>query len=446
MGTAGRGFRGGVHPADEKHRTQGKPVESVPLPERLFVPLSQHIGAPARATVKKGDRVLAGQVIAEPVGFVSVPVHAPTSGTVRGVDLCPHPLGSPQPAVEIEVDGEDAWADPLAPIPDPFDAAPEVLRRRALDAGLVGMGGATFPTHVKLSPPPEVQIDTVILNGVECEPYLTADHRLMLEEPQKVLSGLRAILAVFGLRKGWIGIEENKPDAIELMGRLARDAGFAEVVPLRVRYPQGAEKQLIHAVVGRDVPSGALPMAVGSVVQNVGTAAAFWDALSAGRPLVERVATVTGPAVREPRNLRFRVGTPVSHLLDLCGGLTEDAAKVVLGGPMMGLAQHDLSVPATKGCSGVLCLPGNMVRTAPPGPCIACGRCVDGCPMGLSPTTIVRFIDHELVAEADEWNALDCIECGCCSFSCPAGIPLVHSIRYAKGRVLARRRKLERAA
>jgi electron transport complex protein RnfC len=438
------GFQGGVHPADEKHRTRGLAVETAPLPERLFVPLSQHIGAPARATVKKGDRVLAGQVIAEPVGFVSVPQHAPTSGTVRSVDLCAHPMGSPQPAVEIEVDGEDTWAEPLAPIADPIAAAPEELRRRALDAGLVGMGGATFPTHVKLSPPPEVKIDAVILNGVECEPYLTADHRLMLEAPQKVLSGLRAILAIFGLQKGWVGIEENKPDAIELLGGLARESGYAEVVPLRVRYPQGAEKQLIHAVVGRDVPSGALPMAVGSLVQNVGTAAAFWDAVSTGRPLVERVATVTGPAVRQPRNLRFRVGTPISHLLQLCGGLTEDAAKVLLGGPMMGLAQHDLSVPATKGCSGLLCLPESMVRSASPGPCIACGRCVDACPMGLSPTTIARCIDNELVAEADAWNALDCIECGCCSFVCPAWIPLVHSIRYAKGRVLARRRKLER--
>ena len=437
-----RTFRGGVHPPEEKHWTSGKAVEAVPLPERLFVPLSQHIGAPARPVVQKGDRVLAGQKIGEPVGFVSAPVHAPTSGTVRGVGLHPHAMGSPQPAVEIESDGQDAWAGDLEAMPDPFGAAPEVLRRRILDAGVVGMGGATFPTHVKLSPPPEVRIDAVLLNGVECEPYLTADHRLMLEAPHSILSGLRTILSIFGLERGYLGIEANKPDAISLLGDLVREGRFCEVVALKVKYPQGAEKQLIHAVLGRQVPSGALPMAVGAVVQNVGTAAAVWDAASAGKPLVEGVATVTGPAVRTPKNLRFRVGTPVRHLLEACGGLTEDAAKVVLGGPMMGLSQHDLDVPATKGTSGILCLGGAQVREAPPGPCIGCGRCVTACPMGLSPTTLCRLIENELVGEADEWNALDCIECGSCSFVCPAWIPLVQSIRYAKGRVLARRRKM----
>ncbi len=440
--SAGRTFkRGGVHPPDEKHRTAALAVEDAPLPERLVVPVSQHIGAPARPVVKKGDRVLAGQVLAEAVGFVSVPVHAPTSGTVRRVDAVAHPMGTPQPAVEIEADGDDAWAEPLEPIPEPLAADPSELRRRIQAAGIVGLGGATFPTHVKLSPPPEATIDAVILNGVECEPYLTADHRLMLEAADEILAGLRIILHLFGLERGAVGIEKNKPDAIAEMGRRAGNGGWAEVVPLAVRYPQGAEKQLIQAVLGREVPSGALPMAVGAVVQNVATAAAIHAAVVRGRPLVERVVTVTGPGVREPKNLRFRVGTPVRHLVDLCGGLAGDVAKVVLGGPMMGLAQHTLDVPAIKGTSGVLCLTRDRVRTAPPGPCLRCGRCVDACPMGLAPTGIVAAIGADQVAEADRFHALDCIECGSCAYVCPASIPLVQSIRYAKGRVMAWRRK-----
>lgn len=432
---------GGVHPPDQKHLSAAKPVEPAPLPDLLVVPLSQHIGAPARPVVKKGDRVLAGQTIGEAVGFVSVPVHAPTSGKVLRVEPAPHPLGPPQPAVVIEPDGEDRWADDLEPLADPHGADPDQIRQRIQAAGIVGMGGATFPTHVKLSPPPEVKIDTVILNGVECEPYLTADHRLMLEEPDRILAGLRVILSVFGLEKGYIGIEENKPDAIELLGRKAREQGFAEVVPLAVKYPQGAEKQLIKAVTGREVPSGQLPMAVGAVVQNVGTAAAIWDAVWAGRPLVERITTVTGEGVAEPRNLRVRIGTPVRHLIELAGGLRGEPGKLILGGPMMGIAHHDPDVPAVKGTSGVLLLPRDRVRTAPEGPCIRCGRCVDACPMGLAPSILRTLIAHEMVAEADEWNALDCIECGSCSFVCPAAIPLVQAIRYAKGRVMARRRK-----
>ncbi|HSH69788.1 MAG TPA: electron transport complex subunit RsxC [Deferrisomatales bacterium] len=445
MGT--RSFRrGGIHPPEEKHWTAEREVEPVALPERLFVPLSQHIGAPAKLAVKKGDRVLAGQVLATPAGFVSVPIHAPTSGTVRGIDLHPHPLGTPQPAVEIEADGDDAWGDPLEPFADPFSVPPEQLRRRILDAGIVGMGGAAFPTHVKLSPPPEMKINAVILNGVECEPYLTADHRLMLEHPDQILSGLDVILHLFGLEKGTIGIERNKPDAIRLMTERARPGGFAEVVPLKVKFPQGAEKQLIQAVLRREVPSGALPMAVGAVVQNVGTAAAIWAAVHGGRPLVERIVTVTGPSVVRPGNLRVRVGTPLSHLIEACGGLRENAGQVISGGPMMGLTQHDLAVPVIKGTSGVLCLPVQMVRQRPAGACIRCGRCVSVCPMGLSPTNLATLIAHDRVAETDDRHALDCIECGSCAFICPAEIPLVQSIRWAKGRVLANRRQRNQAA
>ncbi len=432
-------FRGGVHPPEEKHRTAHLAVEAAPLPERLYLPASQHIGAPAKIIVAKGDKVLGGQVIAEAGGFVSVPIHASTSGTVRSVGLFAHPLGAEQPAVEIEADGEDRFADPLEAMDPKGD--PTAIRRRIQEAGLVGMGGATFPTHVKLSPPPEMKIDAVLLNGAECEPYLTADHRLMVERADEILKGLEIILHLFGLQKGFIGIEKNKPDAIAaLTERAAAMGGFAEVRPLTVAYPQGAEKQLIHAILGRDVPSGQLPMAVGAVVQNVATAAAIYEAVVLGRPLVSRIATVTGDAVRNPANLAIRTGMQLSHLVGRCGGLTDDAAKLVMGGPMMGLAQHSLDVPATKGTSGVLCLPKSRVATAPESDCIGCGRCVTGCPMGLAPTSLARLIRGDRVAEADERGSLDCIECGSCSFVCPARIPLVHYIRYAKGRVMARRR------
>ncbi len=438
-------FRGGVHPHDEKERTASLPVVDAGLPERLFLPVSQHIGAPAKPIVTKGDKVLGGQVVAEAAGFVSVPIHASTSGTVRSVAPYAHPLGAEQLAIEIEVDGEDTFVEaegPMEPIADPFNHDPNEIKTRILAAGIVGMGGATFPTHVKLSPPPEIGIDTIILNGVECEPFLTADHRLMLDRPDDIINGLKVILAIFGLDSGFIGIEKNKPDPIALMQDKAASLGGVEVKPLEVRYPQGAEKQLIHAISGRDVPSAALPMAVGTVVQNVATAVAIWEAVTQGKPLTSRICTVTGDGVKEPKNLLIRTGTPIGYLIEQCGGLTDDIAKVIMGGPMMGLSQYTLDVPSTKGTSGLLCLPASQVRTEPQKSCISCGRCVSSCPMGLSPTTIYNFIDADRVAEADEWDTLDCIECASCSYVCPAGIPLVQYIRYAKGRVLARRRQL----
>ncbi len=433
-------FPGGLHPPDNKQWSAHKPIEDCPLPEELIVPLSQHIGAPAEACVQKGDRVKKGQVVGQPKGFVSVAVHAPTSGEVVAVEPRPHPSGKALPAVVIKADGEDVWVDGIEPA-DPARLSVEEIRDRIRRAGIVGMGGATFPTHVKLAPPEGKIIDTLILNGVECEPYLTADHRLMLEGSEKVLSGIDILKKVLGVKRAHLGIEANKPDALALMERVCRGRGI-EVVPLEVKYPQGAEKQLILAVAGREVPSGGLPMDVGAVVQNVGTAVAVDDAVTRGLPLIERICTISGPAVAEPRNLRIRVGTPLSHLVEFCGGIKGDVVKIIMGGPMMGMAQLSLDVPATRGTSGLLLFGPNDVPLRQAGPCIRCARCVQACPARIMPTTIAAYARLDLIEEAEEYCAMDCIECGCCTYTCPASIPLVQAIRYAKGAILAKRRKV----
>ncbi len=433
-------FPGGLHPPDNKQWSAAKAIETCPLPDELVIPLSQHIGAPAEACVAKGDQVKKGQVIGQAKGFVSVPVHASTSGEVIAVEPRPHPSGRDLPAVVIRPDGEDLWIEGLSPAAA-ASLTPDQLRERIRSAGVVGLGGATFPAHVKLSPPEGKRIDTLILNGVECEPYLTADHRLMLEEPERILAGVDILRRALGVEAAYIGIEANKPDAIALMEEKAAGRGI-EIVPLEVKYPQGAEKQLIQAVTGREVPSGGLPMDVGVVVQNVGTAAAVCDAVADGHPLIERICTVTGPGVAEPKNLRIRIGTPLNHLVAVCGGLVGDPAKIIMGGPMMGTTQLSLDVPATRGTSGVLLFRAGDVPLRSAGPCIRCGRCVRVCPARLMPTTIAAYARLDMVAEAEGYGAMDCIECGCCTYTCPAALPLVQAIRTAKGAILAKRRKV----
>ncbi|NOY80350.1 MAG: electron transport complex subunit RsxC [Kiritimatiellaeota bacterium] len=436
-------FHGGVHPREGKSSTSGNAIQTAPLFEKYIVPLQQHIGAPSKVTVAKKDRVLRGQLLAEPGGFVSAAIHAPTSGVVSAVGDCLGPAGTKVPAVEITADGDDIAAEPLAPIAAWESTSPEDLKNRIAEAGIVGMGGAAFPTHVKLSPPPNKPIDVLILNGVECEPCLTADHRLMLEAPDRILTGARILARVLGVSQVYIGIEDNKPDAIELLTRKTEGTTIT-VASLSVRYPQGAEKQLIYALTGRKVPTGGLPMDVGCVVQNVGTAAAVAEAVTEGKPLYERVTTVTGAPLVRPGNWRLRVGTPLRTVLELCGGVKYDPAKIVFGGPMMGLSVYSLDIPVHKSTSGLLLLGPAEVAQFTSQPCIRCGRCVDACPMNLLPGTLSVEIENERFDLAEEDHAFDCIECGCCAYVCPSHRPLVQHLRRAKSEILAKRRAASR--
>lgn len=437
-------FYGGIHPSEGKVSNK-EDIINAPLQELYTVPLQQHIGAPAKMVVQKGDHVLRGQLLGEPGGFVSAAVHSPTSGTVKDVTTCLGPAGATLPAVVIESDGEDKAADPLPPFENWQDADPAALKARVGEAGIVGMGGATFPTFVKLSPPPNVKIDTIILDGVECEPCLTADHRLMLETPEKIVKGAQIIGRILGVKRIIIAIELNKPDAIETMTKAAEGTGV-EVAPLVVRYPQGAEKQLIYALTGRKVPSGGLPAAVGCVVSNVGTTAAIYEAVCLGKPLYERVTTVTGTPVVKPGNYRFRVGTLYRTALELCGGVSEDPAKIISGGPMMGMAVYSLDIPVMKGTSGILLLSRDELVQYSPSACLRCGRCNDVCPMSMMPGILSAQIEHQKFELAEKWHVMDCIECGSCAYICPAGRPLVQHMRRAKAVVNAKKRAAAAAA
>lgn len=435
-------FSGGVHPQDKKELSRDKAIELLPVPERLVVPLSQHIGAPCEPVVSPGESVKKGEKIGEAKGFVSVPVHAPTSGKILKIDNFPHPLGRLLPAIEIEPDGLDEWAEQIRGQENFSSLSPDDLRAIIREKGIVGMGGATFPTHVKLSPPEGKPIDTLIINGAECEPYLTADYRLMVEEPEKVIGGMRIMRAILGVESVFIAIEANKPEAIDTMTKDLGQNSHVTVVSLEAKYPQGAEKQLIKALVNREVPSsGGLPMDVGVLVQNVGTAAAIDQAVRFGVPLIERVVTVTGEGIHEPKNLRARIGTPIGTLLEACGGFRQRPGKLILGGPMMGISQYTTEVPVIKGTSGVVVLPRSQIRMEEAQTCIRCGTCVRVCPLNLLPNLIGVLATRGLFEQAEKHYLLDCIECGSCGFACPAKIPLVHLIRYAKAEVLARRSK-----
>jgi len=437
-------FRGGVHPEYRKELTASLAVVSMPAPAQVVIPLQQHIGAPCEPLVQVGDQVKLGQKIGDSKGFVSAPVHASVSGKVAAIGPYNHPLGRPVQSITIESDGLDTWDQSIKPAGELHELSRDEIRKLVREAGIVGMGGATFPAHVKLAPPPEKPIDTVIINGAECEPYLTADHRLMLESPDIILGGLRLFQKILGVKDCYIGIEENKPDAIELMRERTRGQDDVKVVGLHVRYPQGAEKQLIKAITGREVPPGGLPMDVGAVVQNVGTAHAAFEAIARGIPLIERAATITGDGIKQPRNLRIRIGTPLEFLIEQCGGLVDSRVKVIMGGPMMGIAQHNLSAPSIKGTSGMLVFPLGEIYLEEQGPCIRCARCVDVCPMNITPCHIATACEFENFEEAQVFGLMDCIECGCCVYVCPTRRHLVHFIKYGKSIVIARK-KVEQA-
>ena len=434
-----RHFRGGVHPREGKELSCSKPIQTAPLLEKYYVILHQHIGAPPKLLVKNGETVKKGQMLAESGGFVSAPVHASTSGKVKLVEW-PGPSGTKMQTVEITADGNDEWDTSVQHDPNWKKLSGNDIKKRIADSGIVGMGGAAFPTSVKLSPPPDKKIDTLILNGAECEPYLTADHRVMLEDAERVITGAKLLAKALNVNKVYIGIENNKPDAVEKLNSVA-DKGNVVIVPLRVRYPQGAEKQLIYAITGREVPSGKLPMDVGCVVQNVGTAVAVADAVIDRIPLIERVTTVTGSTICNPGNWKFRVGTPLSKVLELAGGINKQPAKILLGGPMMGMAQSSLDVPIMKNASGVLLLANEEIAQYSSHPCIRCGRCVDVCPMSLMAGTLSLMIESENFELAEYTYVMDCIECGSCAYVCPALRPLVQHLRRGKAEVIASKKR-----
>lgn len=436
------GFAHGVHPPEAKELTAGLPIRRMPFPAEIVLPLRQHAGKPARLCVKVGDRVERGDKVGEADGFMSVPIHASAAGTVVEVDWWPHPDGSMATAVRIAVDPYAPQVPRPRMVPKWEGLSVEAVVQAVQDAGVVGLGGAAFPTHVKLAPPKEYAVHTLIINGAECEPYLTSDHRTMAEYPDRVHFGIRVLMQTLGVKKAVIGVERNKPDAIEALRRTIPKDLDITILPLTVKYPQGAEKMLIHAVTGREVPSGKLPVSVGVVVQNVGSAAAIAEVFETGLPLIERIVTVTGHGLRRPANLIVPVGTKLRDLLAYCDGMTPEAAEVIVGGPMMGLAQANLDAPVTKGTTGIVVLARHETRGEQVYPCIHCGRCLDACPVFLNPSLLgdlARFDRYEEMAEA---HLADCMLCGSCSFVCPSNIPLSQLFQVSKAGL----RRLQAAA
>jgi electron transport complex protein RnfC len=436
---------GGVHPPENK-LSANSPIDILPIPKQVAVPLGQNLGAPAKPIVKRGDIIKTGQLIGIGESFISANVHSPVSGKILKLDLVLDSSGFRRQAVIINVQG-DEWREDIDLSEDiihDVQDTPEDIIRKIKNAGIVGMGGATFPTHVKLMPPPGKKAEYLIINGVECEPYLTSDHRIMIERGKELLIGTKILMKALKVNNGFIGIENNKPDAIENLRNLSKDFQGIEIVPLKVKYPQGGEKQLIKAVVNREVPSGKLPIEVGCVVQNVGTTIAVYEAVQKNKPLIERVVTVTGKSLTKPSNFQVRIGTPVSTLIEAAGGLPDDTGKIIGGGPMMGKALLSPDIPVVKGTSGILLMRDEESHRKSESACIRCSKCTYVCPMGLEPYLLSRAskLAHWEITEKEK--IMDCIECGSCQYTCPANIPLLDWIRLGKnktGQILRSRNK-----
>ena len=435
--------RGGVHPEENKLASNNK-IEVFPLTKKAVVFVSQHLGAPATCLVQKGDKVKVGTLLSKAEAFICANTHSPYSGTVTKVDVATDFNGFKKPAIYIDVEG-DEWEEGI-------DTTPEIKReitleakdivQRMKDCGIVGLGGAAFPTNVKYMIPEGKKAEYLIINGVECEPYLTSDNRIMIENTEEIFIGIEIMKKALGINTALVGIENNKPEAIRVMTEMSKKYNGTEIVPLKLKYPQGAEKQLINALTGREVPSGKLPIEVGCVVDNVGTALAIYYAVQKNRPLIDNVLTFTGKSVKpeNQKNLLVRVGTPLQEIIDYCGGLPEDTGKLISGGPMMGKAIMDTSAPTVKTTSSILVMSEKEAKRGEPTPCIRCGKCVDACPMGLEPVLLSTLCSQDKWEEAEKECVMDCIECGCCLFTCPANRPLLDLIRVGKFKVGALRR------
>jgi len=437
---------GGIHPSENK-LTANIPIVILPIPESVNIPVSQHIGAPATIIVNKGDYVKTGQVIATSKGFVSSNIHSSVSGTIKKIDSITDTSGYKQTAIVIDVTG-DEWMETInrnSVIDSEIKMSPEDIIKKCLESGIVGLGGATFPSHVKLTVPAGKKCDLLIINGVECEPFLTSDHRLMLERGEEILIGVRILMKALKVESAQIGIENNKTDAIDHLTKLAAKHKGISIHALKVKYPQGAEKQLIKALINREVPSGHLPIDVGIMVYNVGTAYAVYEAVQKNKPLFERVVTISGKSLTQPGNYFVRIGTPISKLIDAAGGMPDDTGKIVNGGPMMGKAVSNANVPVVKGTSGIVLFPRKESERSVINPCIRCAKCISACSYNLEPFLLMTLSEKSLFERAEKERITDCIECGSCSYTCPAGRPLLDYIRLGKSTVIkmARERNMK---
>lgn len=439
-------FRGGVHPDDNKAATNSKNIVKMPIPKRLYVPLQQHIGAPATPQVAVGDHVLKGQLLAHSQGMISAPVHAPSSGTIVeiGEHPAPHPSGLAVRTIVLETDGEDRWQDNVSQL-DPLAMTPQEIATRVGSAGIVGMGGATFPSAVKLKLSARNDIHTLVINGGECEPYLSCDDRVMREYPQQIVDGVRIILHAIKAERAYLVVEDNKPEAIAALSEACAEYDHIQAVKVPARYPMGSEKHMIQTVTGQEVPAGGLGADIGVLVHNMGTAYAIHRAARHNHPLISRVVTVGGGAVRKPQNVEVLLGTPLQEVIDFCGGVVEEPARILMGGPMMGQVMPNLNVPVVKGTSGIIALTAAEAAPREVMPCIRCGSCVRACPNGLVPLQMAAHAKAGNLDKVVEFGLIDCVACGCCSYVCPSNIPLVQYFNYAKGELTARQQAKHKA-